>query len=91
MRRVRKIVHIKLGRRKAWGEADDDTIYIDPRCKGRKHMEAAMHESMHVLFPNLSEKEIIIASKELTLVLWELQYRRIDNDISQPLQTQKQA
>lgn len=89
MRRVRKIVHIKLGRKKRWAESGGDTIYIDPRCKGRKHMEMAHHESLHVLFPDLPEETIIAAAKELTLVLWELDYRRIDNDKSQPLQRLK--
>lgn len=91
MNRVKHIIHGKYNRQRSWGLADDDTIYIDIRCKGRKHMETALHETLHVIFPKLDEATIILASKELTRIMWKLEYRRIDNDKSQPLQTLKNA
>ena len=88
--RVKNIVFQKLHNR-AWGEADDDTIYIDPRAKGKKLMETAHHEMLHVIFPDMDEKTVMLAAKELTRNMWKLHYRRIDNDTSQPLQTLKQC
>lgn len=85
MGRVKKIVHTKLGRQNSWGLADDDTIYIDTRCKGRKHMSIALHETLHVVFPTMSEKEVRMAGNELARVMWKLHYRRVENEKGQSL------
>ncbi len=90
MNKVKGIVHEKLLRRKAWGVDDGDGIAkIDIRAKGRKHMEIATHEMLHILFPTMTEKEVTRAAKEIAMNLWKLHYRRIDNDTSQPLQKLK--
>lgn len=75
-----KIVHKKLGREKAYGMADSDgTIYIDPRLKGKKHLEICTHEVGHLLHPEFSEEQVIRDSVILTKVLWDMGYRRVDN------------
>lgn len=83
-----KVIESKLGRNKAWGMAhtDDNVIEIDARLKGRKKMEIIIHEAMHLLNPKFTEKEVIRQSKKLCLTLWDLHYRQVDNDKSQPLQ-----
>lgn len=83
-----KIIETKLGRAKAWGmaHADDNIIEIDPRAKGRKRLELLIHEALHLLNPTMSENEVIRQSKKICLTLWTDNYRRTDNDISQPLQ-----
>jgi hypothetical protein len=88
MARLRKIkvVYRKLLREKAWGQCHDDGIEIDPRLKGRKHLEIMLHECSHYLWPTDSEEEIIRKSIILTNTLWHDGYRKIDNDESQPLQ-----
>jgi hypothetical protein len=83
-----KVIESKLGRNKAWGMAhtDDNVIEIDARLKGRKKMEIILHEAMHLLNPQFTEEEVIRQSKKLCLTLWNLHYRQVDNDKSQPLQ-----
>lgn len=74
-----KVVNKKLGRENAWGQTDcySGVIEIDPRLSSRKHMEVVIHESLHVLFPKLSETEVLLKSKKLTTVLWGENYRKI--------------
>jgi hypothetical protein len=83
-----KVVSKKLGREKAWGSAnlDDNTIEIDPRLTGRKHLEILIHEAMHLMNPEWTEKEVIRQSKKLTLLLWKQEYRKVDNQKGHPLQ-----
>ena len=80
-----KVVYRKLGRERAYGQADD-FIELDPRLKGKKHCEILVHEAIHVLFPHLSEKEVIEKSILLTNTLWHEKYRRIEEGTSHALQ-----
>lgn len=83
-----KIVFKKLGREKAWGSANlaDNTIEIDPRLKGRKHLEILIHEAMHIMNPEWLESKVVQQSKRLTQLLWKQHFRKVDNDKGQPLQ-----
>jgi hypothetical protein len=83
-----KVVSKKLGREKAWGSAllDEKIIEIDPRLTGRKHLEILIHEALHILNPDWSEKEVIKQSKKLTHLLWKQHYRKVDNQKGLPLQ-----
>lgn len=87
-RRVKGIVYKKLARRNALGLVEDesDVIHIDPRVKGRKHLEILIHEAFHIFYPHWSEDKVIRDSAELTRLLWEQGYRRCDQDDSQTLQ-----
>jgi len=92
MPKIAGVVYKKLRRRKALGlvEDGDDIIYIDPRLKGRKQMEILIHEGMHILWPHIvkndEEDEVIMISVELTQMLWEQGFRRVDTDESEPFQ-----
>jgi hypothetical protein len=82
-----KIEHKKLGREKAYGMADSDgTIYLDPRLKGKKHLEILVHECLHILYPMDSEEAIVDKSVTLCKLLWKEGYRRVDNSNKVPLQ-----
>lgn len=89
---IKGVVYKKLRRRKALGivEDGDDIIYIDPRLKGRKHLEILIHEAMHVLWPHIvknhEEDEVIMVSTELTRMLWSEGFRRVDMDETELLQ-----
>jgi len=51
-----KIIYKKLGREQAHGIAESDgNIYLDPRLKGKKHLEIMIHEILHILNPTDSE------------------------------------
>lgn len=85
-----KVVYEKLGKEKVWGyTTEDNTIHVDERCKGKKHCEIIIHETLHCLFPNLEENEIENKAIILTNLLWKEQYRRIDNSNNEPLQDGK--
>lgn len=85
---ITKIIYKKLGREKLWGEADleDNSITLDIRLKGRKHLEILTHESLHILLPSFNEEEIVRISTALIKVLWKENYRRIDSEDNIPLQ-----
>jgi hypothetical protein len=85
---ITKIIYKKLGREKLWGEADleDNSIVLDIRLKGKKHLEILTHESLHILLPGANEEEIVRISTALTKVLWKENYRRIDSEDNIPLQ-----
>ncbi len=80
-----KIIYKKLGREKAWGQADD-YLELDPRAKGSKKLEIIIHESFHVLFPELTEEEVIKKSIRLTRTLWHEGYREVDVSTNHKLQ-----
>jgi len=82
---VIEVKYKKLGRQKAYGIADEH-ITLDTRLKGKKHLEILIHEALHILFPKLSEDDVVTKSILLTNLLWSESYRKTDLDNSQPLQ-----
>jgi len=80
-----EVKYKKLGRQKAYGIADEHII-LDTRLKGKKHLEILIHEALHIIFPELSEDEVVEKSILLTNLLWSESYRKTDLDNSQPLQ-----
>lgn len=82
-----KIVYKKLGREQAHGIAESDGIvYLDPRLKGKKHLEILLHECLHILNPMDGEEAIIDKSVTLCKLLWKEGYRKVDNSNDMPLQ-----
>lgn len=82
-----KVIYKKLGREQAHGIAESDGIvYIDPRLKGKKHLEILLHECSHLLNPDDSEETIVEKSVTLCKILWKQGYRRVDNSNDVPLQ-----
>ena len=86
-----KVKYSKLGRDGVWGYAhgDDNSIELDTRLKGKKHLEILLHESLHILHPQMTEDEVEIKSIALTGVLWKEGYRRVDNSNTIPMQDGK--
>ena len=80
-----EVKYKKLGRHRAYGIADEHII-LDTRLKGKKHLEILIHEALHILFPELTEDEVVTKSILLTNLLWSESYRKTDLDNSQPLQ-----
>jgi hypothetical protein len=74
-----KVVWRKLGKEKAWGQATigEDLIEIDPRLGAKRQLEVLCHEQVHLLWPELGEKEVDHAGKALARLLWSENYRRI--------------
>ena len=78
-----KVIYRKLGREKAYGMSDYgcNTIVIDSRLQGRKHLEVTLHEALHIYFPEKSETFVKNTSRKLANVLWKMNYRRVDNSL----------
>ncbi len=74
-----KVVERKLGKEKAWGQQwpGDHLIEIDPRQDSKDFLDTLIHETIHELFPNASEKTVERAAATLTKVIWKCRYRRV--------------
>ena len=74
-----KVVWRKLGREQAWGQATigENLIEIDPRLGAKRQLEVLCHEQVHLTFPEMDEKDVDRAGKELARVLWSQNYRRV--------------
>jgi hypothetical protein len=76
-----KVIWRPLGKERAWGQATTDpahpVIEIDPRLSPQRELETLAHESLHLAFPEMSEKEVDRAGKVVSAVLWQENYRRV--------------
>jgi hypothetical protein len=82
-----KVKYKKLGKEKVWGLADSQgIIYLDSRLKGKKHLEILIHETLHLLYPEDSEDEIVEKSIVLTNIIWKQRYRRLEEEKKMRLQ-----
>lgn len=72
-----KVIVRKLGRERALGQAwsSKNLIEIDPRQTEKQFFSTVIHECLHVLFPDLTEKQVIRKEKQLSDVIWRLGYR----------------
>jgi len=86
-----RVRYTKLGREQSWGMAhyDDNTIEIDERLRGKKHLEIMLHEATHILLPMAKEEEVERISINLTNILWKDGYRKFDNNNDLPMQDGK--
>ena len=73
------VIERKLGREKAWGLAweSDKKIEIDVNQPPKEHLNTVIHECLHIVLPELTEKEVIKYSNTIAGVLWKMKYRRI--------------
>jgi len=78
-RQKSKVVYVKLGRQRAWGQATigEGLIEIDPRLGAKRQLEVLCHEQVHLTFPEMSEAQVDRAGKDLAAVLWAQDYRRV--------------
>jgi len=81
MKSVNEIVHKKLGKHKAIGLAYKETgvIHIDERLKGIQHLQTLIHEIVHIQNPKWSEIKVEGHSAEMAKLIWENNYRKIEN------------
>ena len=75
-----KVVHRKLGREKALGQAWQDAriIEIDERITGKEYLDVCIHEVTHCQFPKMPEITVNARSTELANILWDLGFRWVD-------------
>lgn len=76
-----KLVERKLGREKAHGLAHKEHGYIEVSPKHpsmKERLDTLLHEGIHILEPQLSEKKVNAYSRRLTDLLWKDRWRRLD-------------
>lgn len=75
-----EIFHEKLGRQKVSGLAytEDNKIVIEERLFGKEYFATAIHESLHMALPELSEKKVVHAEKVIINILWDMGFRYVD-------------
>jgi len=80
MKQVHKIVHRKLGREQAWGQASEqeNLIEIDIRLSGYRYMLYLLHEHFHLKHPDWSETKVRKESSKTARFLWELGFRLVE-------------
>ena len=79
MNTIKQVIHRKLGRESAHGQAykDSGIIEIDSRLKGLDHLDTLVHEILHIQNKRWGELKIQGHATELAKILWEQGYRRI--------------
>ncbi len=75
-----KVIHRKLGREKAHGQAwtDHRIIEIDERVTGKEYLDVVIHEVTHCQNPKWPEIQVTARATELCNILWELGFRWCD-------------
>jgi hypothetical protein len=86
IRYLPKIIRRPLGREKALGQTwhpmltkvgpyEQVTIEIDNTHHGMGRLDTEIHECLHLLYPSLSEEEVLRGGKWLSKVLYSIGYR----------------
>ncbi len=75
-----KVLHRKLGREKANGQAwfDSRIIEIDSRITGKEYLDVIIHEVYHLQNPKWPEIQVLARATELCNVLWDAGFRWVD-------------
>jgi hypothetical protein len=70
----------KIGSKKDYGECcySEKRIKIDKSLKGLELLDTIIHESLHGGFEILSEETVNEFAEDLSKLLWELGYRKVD-------------
>jgi hypothetical protein len=81
-----KVIYKNL--KKAWGYSDlsNNTIEMDTKLVGKKHMEILIHECVHLLWPDATEEEVESKSIKITNTMWKEGYRWVDTKNIIPMQ-----
>lgn len=78
-----KIVTRKLGKHRAWGlywqpwRNSAPLIELDERMKPAHEFDTLIHESLHHIFPDMTEAEVAAKATELFKILWSQNYRKV--------------
>jgi len=75
-----KVIRRRLGRERAAGQAvfGDGLVEIDPRESPYEQLDTIIHESIHLLDPEMSEEQVDAWARKISITLWRQKYRRVD-------------
>lgn len=71
-----KTIKADVARGKAWVETGE--IHIDKRLRGQEQLYILTHEILHCQNPKWGEAKVEGHSEELSRLLWEQGYRKVD-------------
>jgi hypothetical protein len=76
-----KVVEKRLGREGAWGFSykGENLIELEKTLKGKRRFKVLIHEALHQVFPDATESQILKGEKIIGNILWDQNYRRVDN------------
>ena len=79
-RRKIKVKEKKLGSQGAVGlaYASEMEIVLDKRQDSKDYLDTLIHEMLHCFAPRWGEKRVSDTANEMTRVLWDKNYRRIE-------------
>lgn len=83
--RRRKFRPPKIINRSMWkkhglyGQYDDEKheVYIEPDLSNKEYFKTLVHEMFHVVRPEMTEREVIKATRMMFGVLWSQNYRKV--------------
>ena len=77
-KRTVRIDYRPLGRERAHGQFIPvlNIIEIDPRLKGKKHLDVLIHEGTHFLLQYLEEDAVAKFATDMAEILWADGYRK---------------
>ena len=55
---------------------DEPTIFVAPCGETRERLDTLTHETLHAVFPRMTEAEVARAATDIAKVLWRAGYRR---------------
>ena len=84
MRKKLRVIERKLGRERAWGQATSGEflIEIDPRQHPKEYLDTIIHEALHIIEPDWSERKVSLTSRRISELMWGMGYRRIYKGIA---------
>lgn len=79
-RKKTKVIYRPLGKERAYGLADvnNNTIELDTKLGGYRHLLYILHEHFHIKHPDWSETKIRKQSSNTAQFLWDNQFRWVE-------------
>lgn len=80
MAKIEGVIYKKLLNRGTTGlvEPDQNIIYADIRLRGKELLDILLHEGTHIVQPYLKEESVNDIGIELSNMLWDQGWRRVD-------------
>ena len=81
--KIIRMIEKKLGRQCAYGQSyltrkGHGIVAVDPRQTPKCRLDTIIHEFLHHVLPNGSETRVTRLAGQLTSLLWQDGYRRVD-------------
>lgn len=75
-----KVIYRKLGREQASGQfyEDKNLIEIEERLSPKESFLTCIHECLHLVYPDKTEKQVKKAEKIIGNILWQEGYRKVN-------------